>query len=174
MATNPYYVLRADDVEPFVHPEETGYASQHIIGTETSGPHDLLLNRGTVKAGRGLHGTNHPVNDELYYIVRGSSDLDLGGDPDTGEGGKTYRVDEGMVVMIPAGTFHRLRNDTEDDLVILTVWPQQASRGANGIHDMRMDTWGEGFRLRPGLELASDGDARRVVDRAAGWDPLVS
>jgi quercetin dioxygenase-like cupin family protein len=40
--------------------------------------------------------------------------VDLGGDPDTGVGGKTYRLREGSVVMIPAGTFHRLRNDTDE------------------------------------------------------------
>ena len=67
----PYLVLRADDVEPFTHPEELGYHSQHILGHETTGGHDLLLNRGTVDAHHGLGGTNHPDNDEVYFALSG-------------------------------------------------------------------------------------------------------
>ena len=80
----PYLVLRADDVEPFTHPEELGYHSQHILGHETTGGHDLLLNRGTVDAHHGLGGTNHPDNDEVYFALSGWAWVDLGGHPDTG------------------------------------------------------------------------------------------
>ena len=104
----PYLVLRADDVEPFTHPEELGYHSQHILGHETTGGHDLLLNRGTVDAHHGLGGTNHPDNDEVYFALSGWAWVDLGGHPDTGEGAQTYRIEPGMVTFIPAGVFHRL------------------------------------------------------------------
>ena len=168
----PYLVLQADDVLPFVHPAEPGYRSQHILGSETTGTHDLLLNRGTVVAGTGLTGTNHPDNDEIYYIVSGQAVVDLGGEPNHGEGCLTYQVDPGMIVFIPAGTFHRLRNDSDTDLVILTIWPQPSVPGANGIHDERLREWGTGFRLRDGRELRTDGGASRVVEPGAGWDPL--
>jgi mannose-6-phosphate isomerase-like protein (cupin superfamily) len=166
-------VLRADDIEPFTHPGDPAYHSRHILGSETTGRHDLLLNQGTVDAGQGLGGTNHPDNDEIYYIVRGSALVDLGGDPDTGDGAETFRIEPGMVVFIAAGVFHRLRNDTESDLVILAIWPQPAAHGANGVHDERLATWGTGFRLRAGCRwLAGDG-AARVVEADSGWDPLV-
>lgn len=168
----PHLVLRADDIRPFTHPEEPGYRSQHVLGSETSGTHDLLLNRGTVLAGQSLTGGNHPNNDEIYYIVSGHGVVDLDGDPSTGEGGLTYRVEPGMVVFVPAGTYHRLRNETDADLVILTIWPQPSTPGANGIHDERLKEWGTAFRLRDGRELRTNGTARRVVEPDAGWDPL--
>jgi mannose-6-phosphate isomerase-like protein (cupin superfamily) len=165
------FVLRADDIEPFVHPADPGYASQHVLGRETTGTHDTLLNRGTVAPNYALGGGNHPDNDEIYFAVTGRCLLDLGGDRDSGDGGETFRVEEGMVVFIPAGTFHRLRNDTNEPFVLLTIWPQPAERGANGIHDLRLDTWGTGFRLRDGRTIES-GMASRVTDPATRWDPL--
>jgi len=168
-----YTVLRADDVEPFTHPGDPAYHSRHILGAETTGRHDLLLNHGTLDAREALGGTNHPANDEIYYVVRGRSLVDLGGDPDTGKGGATYRIEAGMVVFIAAGVFHRLRNDSDSDLVILAIWPQPATPGANGVHDERLATWGTGFRLRSGCSLLNADGAVRVVEQATSWDPLV-
>lgn len=170
----PHLILRADDVLPFVHPEEPGYQSQHVLGSEMTGTHDLLLNRGTVLAGKDLTGGSHPDNDEVYYILEGRAVVDLGGDPNSGEGCLTYRVEPGMVVFIPAGTFHRLRNAFDKDLAILTIWPQPSTFGANGIHDQRMKEWGTAFRLREGRELRMEGAACRVVEPGTGWDPLGS
>ena len=121
----------------------------------------------------GLGGTNHPDNDEIYYALTGWSLLDLGGHPDTGEGCRTYRVDPGMTVFVPKGVFHRLRNVADEPFTLLTIWPQPAVRGANGIHDMRLDTWGTGFKLRGGCELVRDDEAMKVIEPGAGWDPEV-
>jgi mannose-6-phosphate isomerase-like protein (cupin superfamily) len=165
------FVLRADDIEPFIHPADPGYSSQHVLGSETTGTHDTLLNRGTVDPNYALGGGNHPDNDEIYFAVSGRCLVDLGGNPDTGEGGETFRLEEGMVAFIPAGTFHRLRNDTDEPFVLLTIWPQPAKRGANGIHDLRLDTWGTGFRLRDGRKIET-ANASRVTDASSGWDPL--
>ena len=168
-----HLVLRADDIRPFILPDHPGYHSQHILGSETAGVHDTLLNQGTLLAGHDLPGGNHPDNDEIYCITGGRAMVDIDGDPNTGEGCLTYRIEPGMVVFIPAGTFHRLRNDSNTDLVFLSVWPQPAKFGANGIHDARLKEWGTGFRLRDGRELRTDGTASRVVEPNAGWDPLV-
>src|SRR4029450_11525111 len=92
---------------------------------------------------------------------------------DTGAGGRTYRLGEGSVVMIPAGTFHRLRNDTDEPFVLLTIWPQKAPRGANGIQDQRVDEWGTGFRRRDGIEGVDGDGSRRAVATGAEGDPLV-
>ncbi len=161
-----YFVLRSDDVEPFMHPDAEGYHSQHVLGEQNTGIHDCLLNCGTVEAHHSLAGTNHPDNDEIYYATEGACLVDLGGHPDTGEGCKTYPFEKGMVAFIPAGTFHRLRNDTDGEFRLLTIWPQPAALGANGVHDLRLETWGTGFRLREGRELVGGGEGGRVVERA--------
>ena len=96
-----------------------------------------------------------PTTTRFTYIVSGQSWLDLGGDPESGDGAQAYRVEPGMVVVIPAGTFHRLRNDTDTDLVILTIWPQPQRTGANKLHEKRRQTWGTGFKLRQGRELVN-------------------
>lgn len=162
-----YLVLRADDVEPYIYAGDDAYLSQQVLGSENTTLHDVFLNRGVVKAGRSLHGGSHPENDEVYYIVSGRSWLDLGGHPTTGEGARSYRVEAGMVIFIPAGTYHRLRNDGDEDLVILTIWPQPAGPGAHGIHEQRMAEWGSGFRLRAGRRLVADGDGAVVVAESA-------
>jgi mannose-6-phosphate isomerase-like protein (cupin superfamily) len=175
MADEPrFLVIRTDDIEPFTHPGDPAYHSQHVLGEETTGRHDLLLNQGTVDPHQGLGGGNHPDNDEIYYVVSGETLVDLGGDPTDGTGCETFRLVPGMVAFIPAGVFHRLRNDGDEPLVILTIWPQPSVTGANGIHDERLETWGTGFRLREGRQLVIAGGAARVIAPADGWDPRVA
>lgn len=169
-----YLVLRTDDIQPFTHPADPAYHSQHVLGRETTGRHDLLLNQGRVDPHAGLGGGNHPDNDEIYYVVSGEALVDLGGNPDSGEGHETYRLLPGMVVFIPAGVFHRLCNDGDEELVILTIWPQPSVAGANGIHDERLETWGTGFRLREGRQLVTGVESSRVVAPVDGWDPIVA
>jgi len=159
----PALVLRADDIEPYTHPDGPMYHSQHVLGREHAGLHDLMLNRGTVDPRTALGGGHHPDNDEIYYIVRGTGRVDLGGDPVSGEGCRTFL----------AGTFHRLHNDGDEPLVILTIWPQPATAGADGIHDQRLIDWGTGFRLRDGCRLEAAGSISRVVAPAETWDPEV-
>ncbi|MDQ3870998.1 MAG: cupin domain-containing protein [Chloroflexota bacterium] len=169
-----YFVIRADDIEPFTHPLDPAYHSQHVLGHETTGRHDLLLNRGTVDPHQSLRGGNHPNNDEIYYAVAGEALVDLGGDPDDGTRSSTYRLVPGTTVFIPAGVFHRLRNEGDEPFVLLTLWPQPAAAGANPIHDERLERWGTGFRLRNGRELVAGDGAARVVVPEEGWDPLVA
>jgi mannose-6-phosphate isomerase-like protein (cupin superfamily) len=166
------FIAEADDVAPFIHPAEPAYESQHILGRETTGLHDTFLNQGRLAAGHSLGGGNHPANAEIYIGRSGWSWLDLGGHPDTGEGGTTYRVGADTIVFIPRGTFHRLRNEGKEDYLFLTVWPEPAAPGANGVHDERLRSWGTGFRLRDGREVVSTDDAEYVVDRVSGRTPL--
>ena len=78
----------------------------------------------------------------------------------------------GGTVVVPAGTFHRLRNRSSREFVLLTIWPQPATRGANGIHDARLDTWGTGLRFREGCGIRPVADGGRVV--TPEHDPLVT
>jgi Cupin domain len=96
----------------------------------------------------------------------------LEGRDNTGVGSLTYRIEAGGTVFVPKGVFHRLHNDSDEPFVLLAIWPEPAPHGANGIHDLRLDTWGTGFRLRQGCQLATVADGGRVVEPATGWDPL--
>jgi mannose-6-phosphate isomerase-like protein (cupin superfamily) len=120
-----------------------------------------------------LGGSAHPNHDEVYYILRGRGTLDLGGDPQTGHGAETYLVEEGSVVYIPADTFHALRNDSDHDLVILTIWPQPIRPGDNGLHDGRLKEWGTAFRLNDGCEVHETPQGRYVTDPTRNWNPLL-
>jgi mannose-6-phosphate isomerase-like protein (cupin superfamily) len=171
--TDRFLVLRADDIEPFVYPGQDAYLSQHVLGRENTGLHDLFLNRGTVRPFKSLGGEAHAHNDEIYYIVGGRGLLDLGGDSQNGSGGETFSIEAGMVIYIPAGTFHRLRNTSDEDLTILTIWPEPVSAQEHGIQRERVKAWGTGFRLREGRELVTTEGGAQVAEPGSGWSPLV-
>jgi oxalate decarboxylase/phosphoglucose isomerase-like protein (cupin superfamily) len=73
----------------------------------------------------------------------------LGGDAQ-GQGAEEYEVRPGTAVFIPGGTFHRVKNDTDEDFVMLTIWPKTPAPGANSAFDGRKKVWGTTFRLVTG------------------------
>ena len=140
-------VLRADDIEPFIHPGDAGYASQHVLGPRGDGrrPRPAAQPRDRCARTTPSAAATTPTTTRSTTAFRGTCMVDLGGDPNSGEGSETFRLDEGMVAFIPKGTFHRLRNESDQPFVLLTIWPQPAERGANGIHDLRLDYVGNGL-----------------------------
>jgi quercetin dioxygenase-like cupin family protein len=173
MAARPHLVFHADDVLPFQVPQAPQYLSQELLSSSNSGLHDSFLNRGTVRPHRALGGGAHPRHDEIYYILSGHGTLRLGGDPQSGAGAATYQVQDGSVAYIPANTFHALSNDSDHDLVFLTIWPQATGPGANDMHDERVKAWGTAFRLRQGCELHDTDQGAFVSDPARDWNPLI-
>jgi mannose-6-phosphate isomerase-like protein (cupin superfamily) len=145
-------VVRADEIEGFALPgDEATYASQCLIDRDGVRSANLSINRFTLKAGRRLKGSAHPVgNDECYYVLRGRAKLHLGGDPKTGVGGEVHDVEPDTAIFIPGGTFHALDNPHDDDLVLLTIWPRPPEPGANPIYDGRRKAWGSSFRKKAG------------------------
>jgi mannose-6-phosphate isomerase-like protein (cupin superfamily) len=174
MVARPHLVLRADDVMALQLPFAQHYLSQEILSSENSGLHDGFLNRGTLRPHLALGGSAHPRHDEIYYVLSGHGTLRLGGDPANGDGADTYLVNEGSVVYIPANTFHALANDSDHDLVFLTIWPQPIEPDDNGMHDERMKAWGKAFRLKESCELRQTAQGEFVTDAARGWNPLVA
>jgi mannose-6-phosphate isomerase-like protein (cupin superfamily) len=91
----------------------------------------------------------HPHNDEAYYVLRGKARVLLGGSPDKGVGGRWYDLEPEMAVFIPAGTFHHLENDNDEDFVILTLCPRLPVMPGSGlVNEIKMKEWGTTFRLR--------------------------
>lgn len=167
-----HLVLRADDVQPFQSPSDNQYLSQEILCSDNSGLYDGFLNRGTVRPRHTLAGGAHPDNDEIYYVESGHAWIDLGGDPTTGAGCEAFWLEPGMVVYIPANTYHSLRNESDHDLVILTIWPCEPTPGANGIKEARRAAWGTSFRVRSGLVLEKSEHGQYVSQPSTGWSPL--
>lgn len=167
-------VVRADEVEPFVLPGDEGiYESQCLIDGDSVGSRDLNVNRFTLKPGKRLHGAAHPAgSDECYYVLRGRGRLALGGDPRTGEGAEVCDIAPDTAIFIPGGTFHALDNPSDEDLVILTIWPRLPAPGANAIYDARRQAWGTSFRKRAGQGIPPDrgstAAARPLGDGQAG------
>lgn len=150
-------IVRADEVESFTLPDIADiYESQCLIDKDGVNSQYLHVNRGTLMAGKKLHGGSHPAgSDECYYVLRGRARLALGGDPNTGEGSKVYEIGPDIAVFIPGGTFHALDNPYDEDLVILTIWPRLPEPGANRIYDERRRVWGTSFRKKLGPTTAS-------------------
>ncbi|MBV9327650.1 MAG: cupin domain-containing protein [Chloroflexi bacterium] len=173
MADQRHLVLRADDILAFQVPHAEYYLSQEILCSENTGLHDGFLNRGTLRPHSAIGGGAHPKHDEIYYVLSGHGTIRLGGDPTSGDGAEVFRVEEGSVVYIPANTFHALRNDSDHDVVFLTIWPQATRAGDNDVHDERVRVWGAAFRLRDGCAQHQTQQGTFVTDRARGWNPLV-
>jgi quercetin dioxygenase-like cupin family protein len=147
------FLVRAEEVMPFcLEGHDAVYESRALIEPEGAGSKDLLVNHFTLRAGQEMARHVHPDNDELYYMLEGVGFVDVGGG-----GGKfeevRYPVSPGSAVFIPAGTYHRLVNDTERDVVLLTIWPHLPKPGSNPIYDGRIARWGSSFRYKESAEI---------------------
>lgn len=138
------FVVDAAEVAPFSLPgEDDVYASRLVIGPDGAGSRDLLVNHFTVRPGRGLTRHVHPTNDELYYVLAGNGSVEL----QQGDGALLVApVGPGTAAFIPAGTWHRIQNDADVELVMLTIWPRLPEPGSNPIYDARIVDWGTTFR----------------------------
>jgi mannose-6-phosphate isomerase-like protein (cupin superfamily) len=174
MVATRHLVLRADDVQPLQVPHAPQYLSQEILNSDNTGLWPGYLNRGTLRPHSALAGSAHPGHDEIYYMISGFCTIRMGGDPRSGDGAETYRLEAGMVVYIPANTFHALRNDSDHDVVFLTIWPQPVGPGDNDMHDRRVELWGSAFRVNEGCEVHETAQGVYVAHPARGWDPLVA
>jgi mannose-6-phosphate isomerase-like protein (cupin superfamily) len=150
-------IVDAHEVMPFSCAGDEGiYESQAVITLDGVGSQDLLLNRFTLKAGQSLPGHTHPENDEVYYILTGRAILTLATSSDVTE---TRDVGPDVAAFIPGGTFHRLQNPGDQDLVVLTIWPRMPKPGSNPVYDGRLEAWGTSFRLRPGRSATKEVDS---------------
>jgi len=139
-------VVEIDKVMPFEFEESNGeYLSRMLIDSKNSESQRLQFNYGVLKAGCLTPGCSHaPPHDEVYYIVSGEAILEMDGEE--------YNLAKGMVVFIPAGVHHALRNESDtEDFALLTVWPGDPEPGANPVYDERLAAWGTTYR-----EVVSD------------------
>lgn len=140
-------VIDSRRVAPFSLPGDADtYSSQAVITTDSCGSSALYVNRFVLKAGRSLPGHVHPDSDELYFLLHGRGIVTLQGEAVPGGEIRTELEPE-MAAFIPRGTFHRLENPGDEDIVMLTIWPRFPDPGSNPIWDGRIAAWGSSFRL---------------------------
>lgn len=144
------FLVRAEEVLPYWLPgHEAIYESRAFIAPHGAGSRHLLVNHFTLHAGQRMERHVHPDNDELYYILVGEGFVDVGGSGGRFEEAR-FAVSPGSAVFIPSGTYHRLVNETERSLQLLTIWPRLPEPGSNPIYDSRLAAWGCSFRYASG------------------------
>jgi mannose-6-phosphate isomerase-like protein (cupin superfamily) len=140
-------VIRTEEVAGFSPAgAEDSYVSRMLVDRESVGSDALVVNHFTLRPGKRTAPGHHPSPyDEVYYVLRGRGVVGLG-DPPEG-----FELEPDTVVFIPSGTTHAVENTGAEDLVMLTVMPQQLVQGANALYDERRRTWGSSFKLAKDL-----------------------
>jgi mannose-6-phosphate isomerase-like protein (cupin superfamily) len=141
-------IVSVDEVEPMIFASGESHAS--LIEPEGVGSRDLTVSRYILPAHAKNGGGVHSENDEAYYVLRGRAHVLLGGSEEDGAGGRWSELEPDMAVFIPAGTFHHLKNDGDEDFVILTICPRLPRPGSGLVNELKKSEWGTTFRLKHG------------------------
>ena len=67
---------------------------------------NLVVSSTDLKAGQSTRGHSHPGQEEVYYFISGTGEMELND--------KRFNVQGGDVVLIPDGAFHRVHNGTSN------------------------------------------------------------
>jgi mannose-6-phosphate isomerase-like protein (cupin superfamily) len=67
---------------------------------------NLVVSSTDLKAGRSTRGHSHPGQEEVYYFISGTGEMELGD--------QRFNVQGGDVVLIPDGVFHRVHNGSRN------------------------------------------------------------
>ena len=94
----PYITRDGSEIRELLHPAQQQTANQSLA-------------EAVIQAGVSTHLHLHHKSEEIYYVLRGSGEMELGN--------KRFGMAEGDSICIPPGTPHRLHNNTPDPLVIL-------------------------------------------------------
>ena len=100
-----------------------------IIDNETYSIHDLeylehlnvCLN--ILHPGKETRGHEHDNSDEVYVIMDGEGEVQIGE--------KRFPVQTGDILLVKRGEFHKTFNTTDEDLVYLTIFEKYAGRGGS-------------------------------------------
>ena len=75
---------------------------------------NLVLSSTDLNPGKSTSGHSHAGQEEVYNFVKGTGEMKIDE--------KVFSVSEGDVVLIPDGAFHRVRNDSSEDLYFVCVF----------------------------------------------------
>lgn len=75
---------------------------------------NLVLSSTDLKPNKSTRGHSHAGQEEVYFFISGRGRMEVGDD--------LFEVQEGDVVLIPDGSFHRVHNYTERMLSFVCVF----------------------------------------------------
>lgn len=75
---------------------------------------NLTLSKTTLHGGKCTTGHSHEGLEEVYFFKKGNGIMQLDENK--------FEVSEGSIVCIPSGAFHKVFNDSEEDLIFVCVF----------------------------------------------------
>lgn len=75
---------------------------------------NLTLSKTTLHSGKCTTGHSHEGLEEVYFFKKGSGIMQLDEN--------RFEVTEDSIVCIPSGAFHKVFNDSEEDLIFVCVF----------------------------------------------------
>lgn len=121
---------------------ENKYVSRLLVDAESVGSKNLVLNHFTLFPGEKTYSGSHPSPfEEVYYILRGTGKLTLGG-----VDGECHEMTSDTVAYIASEREHQIENIGDDPLEMITIMPFQPIKGANTLYDARKEEWGTSFK----------------------------
>lgn len=75
---------------------------------------NLVVSSTRLHPGKSTSGHSHPGQEEVYQFVSGHGVMELGKD--------VFNVYPGDVVLVEDGVFHKVRNDSEEELYFVCVF----------------------------------------------------
>lgn len=101
--------LNMNDVGGYIAKQDDRYiVKDNPFGSE------LVLSSTLLHARKETSGHSHPGQEEVYFFVNGSGQIKLDDD--------IYNVSQGDIVPIYDGVFHKVFNNTDEDLYFVCVY----------------------------------------------------
>jgi mannose-6-phosphate isomerase-like protein (cupin superfamily) len=81
---------------------------------------NLVVSKTILHPGKETGGHSHSEADEVYFFVKGNGKMDVGGQK------SDVKADD--IILIPRGSFHKVFNTSESDLVFVCVFEKYGDR----------------------------------------------
>lgn len=101
--------LKIDDIGGVVAKQDERY-----IVKDNTFLKNLIVSSTSLNSGKSTSGHKHPGQEEVYYFVNGSGEMELDSEK--------FVVSQGDVILIPDGAFHRVHNTGTESLYFVCVF----------------------------------------------------
>jgi mannose-6-phosphate isomerase-like protein (cupin superfamily) len=88
--------------------------------TDVSKLDDLIISKTVLHPGKETSGHSHGEADEVYFFMEGAGRIQVGREE--------FTVEKGSIVLIPKGAFHKVFNESKNDLKFVCVFEKYGDR----------------------------------------------